>query len=327
MVKCYRDPRPSKSYISRCDDSNIEIFQTLWFRSLETLSNVRPEKEPEPEKPKPAPAPAPKPPAKKPAARKGKGKKKVESESEEEEDAMEESEEEEEELVGDADDDDDDDGSDSSDEERELDMETFDTQTLVKDDEDKKMLDALPELEREAILGERFEKLKAQQDMKKALRESRYVVCFDPQEGQNIILMLTQQIDCIFAHRRKKREQKGEKPAKTSKRKAETKAKEPPKKKAKAAEEIAVDTSNDADIAAKLADTRGSGRNRDATGAKSKKASALAKLREVSQLFGRPIFWNLERHSSKPVVLLLCRFDRSVKSYWSPRKTSPKIAT
>lgn len=83
---------------------------------------------------------------------------------------MEESEEEEE-LVGDADDDDDDD--ESSDEERELDMETFDTQTLVKDEEDRKYLDSLPELEREAILGERFEKLKAQQDMKKALRESR----------------------------------------------------------------------------------------------------------------------------------------------------------
>ena len=75
--------------------------------------------------------------------------------------------------MGDVDSDDDDD--DSSDEERELDMETFDTQTLVKDDEDRKYLDSLPELEREAILGDRFEKLKAEQDMKKALRESKYV--------------------------------------------------------------------------------------------------------------------------------------------------------
>lgn len=87
---------------------------------------------------------------------------------------MEESEDEE--LVGDVDSDDDDD--DSSDEERELDMETFDTQTLVKDDEDRKYLDSLPELEREAILGDRFEKLKAEQDMKKALRESKYVFDF-----------------------------------------------------------------------------------------------------------------------------------------------------
>jgi RNA polymerase-associated protein RTF1 len=80
---------------------------------------------------------------------------------------MEESEEEE--LVGDKDDDDDE----SSDDERELDMETFDTQNLVKDEQDKKYLDSLPEFEREAILGERFEKLKAEQDMKKALRESK----------------------------------------------------------------------------------------------------------------------------------------------------------
>lgn len=87
---------------------------------------------------------------------------------------------------------------------------------------------------------------------------------------------------CFGELRRKKREEKGEKaPAKTTKRKAaETKAKEPPKKKAKEAE-TAPDTSNDAEIAAKLTDSRGTGRNRDATGAKSKKASALAKLREV----------------------------------------------
>lgn len=134
---------------------------------------LRPEKEPEPEKPKPAPA------AKKPAAKPASAnkRKKDESDEEEEEDAVDESEEEEEEPVGQADDDDDSE-EESSDEERELDMETFDTQTLVKDEEDRKHLDSLPELEREAILGERFEKLKAQQDMKKALRESRYVdVC------------------------------------------------------------------------------------------------------------------------------------------------------
>ena len=69
--------------------------------------------------------------------------------------------------------DDDDDDDESSDEERELDMETFDTQALVKDEEDQKYLDSLAEFEREAILGERFEKRKAEHDMKKALRESK----------------------------------------------------------------------------------------------------------------------------------------------------------
>jgi RNA polymerase-associated protein RTF1 len=69
--------------------------------------------------------------------------------------------------------DDDDDDEESSDEEAELDMETFDTQRLVKDEEDQTYLDALPEFEREAILGERFEKQKAEHDMKKALRESK----------------------------------------------------------------------------------------------------------------------------------------------------------
>ena len=128
---------------------------------------LRPEKVPEKPKPKAAAkkpakkAPAKKTPAKKPAPKK---KKAPEPDS----DDMEESEEED--LVGDVDSDDDDD---SSDEERELDMETFDTQTLVKDDADRKYLDSLPELEREAILGDRFEKLKAEQDMKKALRESK----------------------------------------------------------------------------------------------------------------------------------------------------------
>ena len=65
------------------------------------------------------------------------------------------------------------DDDESSDEEAELDMETFDTQRLVKDEEDQKYLDSLPEFEREAILGERFEKRKAEHDMKKALRESK----------------------------------------------------------------------------------------------------------------------------------------------------------
>lgn len=59
----------------------------------------------------------------------------------------------------------------SSEEEYELDMETFDNNKLIKDETDRKMLDKLPELEREAILAERFEKLKADADMKKAMRD------------------------------------------------------------------------------------------------------------------------------------------------------------
>jgi RNA polymerase-associated protein RTF1 len=65
------------------------------------------------------------------------------------------------------------DDDESSEEEAELDMETFDTQRLVKDEEDQKYLDSLPEFEREALLGERFEQRKAEHDMKKALRESK----------------------------------------------------------------------------------------------------------------------------------------------------------
>jgi hypothetical protein len=63
----------------------------------------------------------------------------------------------------------------SSDEEAEFDMEKFDPQKLVNDEEDQKYLDSLPEFEREAILGERFEKRKADMDMKKALRDAKQV--------------------------------------------------------------------------------------------------------------------------------------------------------
>ena len=76
--------------------------------------------------------------------------------------------EEEEEIFGD---DDISSEDDSSDEEMELDENN--TEALIKDEEDRKYLDSLPELEREAILGERFEKLKEQYDMKKAMREAK----------------------------------------------------------------------------------------------------------------------------------------------------------
>ena len=71
----------------------------------------------------------------------------------------------------------DDDDEESSDEEAEWDTEKFNPDSLVEDEEDRKYLDSLTEFEREAVLGERFEKRKAAYDMKKALRESKYVTC------------------------------------------------------------------------------------------------------------------------------------------------------
>lgn len=60
-----------------------------------------------------------------------------------------------------------------SEEEQELDMETFNYNRLIEDEADQKMLDSLPEIERESILAERFEKFKNAADMKKALRENK----------------------------------------------------------------------------------------------------------------------------------------------------------
>ena len=69
----------------------------------------------------------------------------------------------------------DDDMEESEDEssDEELELEDGDLQSLVKDDTDQKYLNSLPEIEREAILGERFEKRKAEVDMKRALREAK----------------------------------------------------------------------------------------------------------------------------------------------------------
>ncbi|ACI64902.1 predicted protein [Thalassiosira pseudonana CCMP1335] len=168
-----------------------------------------------------------------------------------------------------------DDSDDSSDEELELDMDTYDTQKLVQGDDDKKYLDSLPELEREAILAERFEKLKSEADMKKALRENK---------------------------RREKEQQKmqqAQKPkAKTPPKKrvaASKPKKEPPKKRGRKAKKIVEsesededdedyegvpDTSADAEIAKSMAGKRVSSRNLDAKGNKFKKAAALAKIRQ-----------------------------------------------
>jgi hypothetical protein len=135
---------------------------------------------------------------------------------------------------------------DSSEEEMELGQ-----STLIKDDEDKKYLDSLPEIEREAILAERFEQRKAELDMKQALRESK----------------------------RQEREEKKalEKPSK--KRKAPAAATKKATKKSKE-----TDTSKDEEIAQSMSTRRSSTRDRDATGKKGSKAKALAALREVSPL-------------------------------------------
>jgi hypothetical protein len=157
--------------------------------------------------------------------------------------------------------------SDSSEEEMELDFETFDTQKLVQGDDDKKYLDSLPELEREAILAERFDELKKQADIKKALREN------------------------------KRREREAKKMAEGTKKKKKTPAKKkaaatkskkaPPKKKQKVAEgdessddDDAIDVSQDAAIAASLSGKRVSSRNLEKKGKQFKKQAALAKIRE-----------------------------------------------
>jgi len=158
--------------------------------------------------------------------------------------------------------------SDSSEEELELDFETFDTQKLVQNDDDKKYLDSLPELEREAILAERFDELKKQADIKKALRENKR-----------------------RDREAKKAAEGGQKKKKTPAKKKAAAAKSkkaPPKKKQKVVdeeedsseEEEAIDTSADAQLAASLSGKRVSARNLVKKGKQFKKQAALAKIRE-----------------------------------------------
>ena len=68
---------------------------------------------------------------------------------------------------------DDDDGKDDL----EMEMDGVDEQKLVERADDKKYLDSLPEIERESILAQRFEKLKAAAHMKKKIpsKEPRQV--------------------------------------------------------------------------------------------------------------------------------------------------------
>ena len=68
-----------------------------------------------------------------------------------------------------------DDDSSSDEEEFDMDMENLDQNQLIKDEEDRKYLDSLNQLEREAILADRFEQRKKEHDMKVALREQKRI--------------------------------------------------------------------------------------------------------------------------------------------------------
>uniref|UniRef100_A0A7S3QBD1 Plus3 domain-containing protein n=1 Tax=Chaetoceros debilis TaxID=122233 RepID=A0A7S3QBD1_9STRA len=108
-------------------------------------------------------------------------------ESSEEEESAEESESEEEfndedEIASEAEDSDvDSDDASSSDSESEseaefegdMDMDKLDQDQLIENDADQKYLDALPEIERESILAQRFERLKDKNDMARALKENK----------------------------------------------------------------------------------------------------------------------------------------------------------
>jgi RNA polymerase-associated protein RTF1 len=133
----------------------------------------------------------------------------------------------------------------SSDEERELDINN--TEALIRDEDDRKYLDTLPELEREAILGERFEKLKNEQDLKKAIKEAK-----------------------------RQADEKSGNVQSTAQRKAT-----PGKKSAKKGT-----ADDDQALARKLAGAsrRESTRDKDAKGAKSKKAAALAALKKERKI-------------------------------------------
>ena len=65
------------------------------------------------------------------------------------------------------------DDDDDSEEEFDMDMENLDQNQLIKNEEDRKYLESLPEIEREAILAERFEQRKNEYDMKQALKETK----------------------------------------------------------------------------------------------------------------------------------------------------------
>ena len=141
------------------------------------------------------------------------------------------------------------DDDESSEEEFDMDMDNMDQNQLIKDEEDRKHLESLNDLEREAILGERFEQRKKEHDMKVALREAK----------------------------RKERELK--KGGKVTKRKAPSSTKKASKNNKEG------DTTKDKELAQSLTTRRSSTRDRDVKNKKKDATKkALAALREVSTL-------------------------------------------
>ena len=136
----------------------------------------------------------------------------------------------------------------------ELDMETFDTAKLIRSEADRKKLEAMPEFEREAELAERFDRLKNELDMKRALQQDK---------------------------RRKREQAEATKAAQAKGKKgAKTTAKGGRATRASARTRKKQEEAADADLAASLSTTqrKSSKRNKDATGAKGKKATARANL-------------------------------------------------
>jgi len=160
----------------------------------------------------------------------------------------------EEENIGDDEIDDDDDDADEVIEE--LDMETFDTARLVRDDADRRRLEAMPEFEREAELAERFDRLKNELDMKRALQQDK----------------------------RRKREQAEMKKAAAQAKKKGGKGAATAKKGGRATRASArtrkKQEETDADLATSLSKSnrKSSKRNKDASGSKGKRAAALKSL-------------------------------------------------
>lgn len=165
----------------------------------------------------------------------------------------------EEEVEDEEEDEDSDDDSDEEEDNKELDMETLDENQLIRDEADKKYLDSLPEVERESILAERFEKLKEAEDMKRALRENK----------------------------RREREKKRLAGGKKTQNRKENKGKQKQTTRTAVAKDSSgvskdrelPDTSHDAEIASELALGRAA-KNRDVSGVKAKKKAALDKLRQ-----------------------------------------------
>eukprot|EP00957_Ditylum_brightwellii_P048205 3658346-Ditylum_brightwellii.AAC.1 len=144
-------------------------------------------------------------------------------------------------------------------------MDTYDTSQLVQGEEDQRHLDSLPEFEREAILAERFEKLKNAQDMKRALRENKRKEREQRKQQKN------QQQPKPKPQSDSESEKEDAKSDKSSQHSDASHS---------SSEEEHDPTSNDAEMAAALANSRLSTRNKDATGKKASKNQALASFRE-----------------------------------------------